>query len=184
MVLLFASCGLLSFLLFCFEFCFFCLVLSKKTPKKLDTAKTPKTKMQKKDKQKNQLAQLCSQIVFLIYGCGLQKCYYLLKTYSSRGLSIFWESQKGPKMWKRLSWKSVQGWVENLSNYVAQHNWTDFQLNKKCFSLFLSFNFYKIAFSLQKEDYFWKIKKNKEDILDIFSTQKRAIFGQIFNSTT
>ena len=29
---------------------------------------------------------------------------------------------------KLLSWKSVQGWVENLSNCVAQHNWTDVQL--------------------------------------------------------
>ena len=36
-------------------------------------------------------------------------------------------------MWKWLSQKSVQGWVKNLSKYVAQHNWTDFDSKKGFF---------------------------------------------------
>ena len=39
-------------------------------------------------------------------------------------------------MWKRLSQKSGQGWVKNLSKYVAQHNWTDVWLKKWHFVLF------------------------------------------------
>ena len=57
------------FLLFSFEFCLFFgfSFLSKKDPpKKLDTAKTQKSKnAEKTDKKK--LAQLCSQIVFFTF---------------------------------------------------------------------------------------------------------------------
>ena len=60
------------FLLFCFEFCLFCFsFLSKKDPKKTGHSKNPK-KQKCRKKRKNQLAQLCSQIVFLILGCGLK----------------------------------------------------------------------------------------------------------------
>ena len=73
-------------------------------------------------------------------------------------------------MCKRLSWKSVQGWFEILSNYVAQHNWTDFQLKMLCFVCYF-LSFMKIAFSLQKEEDCWKIKRKKE-ILDRFQLKK------------
>ena len=47
-----------------FWICFF-IPLKKRPPKKLDTAKTQKCKnVEKNDTNKNQLAQLCSQIVF------------------------------------------------------------------------------------------------------------------------
>ena len=61
----------------------------------IDSAKTPKTKnAEKKDKQKIQLAQLCSQIVFLIFGGGVQNFYFCWKHYKNRGLSIFRERKK------------------------------------------------------------------------------------------
>ena len=125
-------------------FCFF-IPLKKRSPQNRTQQKPKNQKCRKKDKQKNQLAQLCSQIVFLILGRWATKMLcFAKKTYKNRGLSIFWERKKGPKMWKRLSWKSVQGWVEKLSNYAAQHNWTDFQLNQMCFPFFM---FYKKSHS-------------------------------------
>ena len=52
-----------------------------------------------------------------------------------------------------------------------------FQLNELLLFIyfsFLSFFFYKIAFSLQKEEYFWKIKRGQfGQIFGSFSTQKR-----------
>ena len=54
--------------------------------------------MQKKrDKQKIQLVQLCSQIVFLILGGWATKCDFPRKLYKNRGLSIFSERKKGKK---------------------------------------------------------------------------------------
>ena len=163
-----SSCLHLVVLLpFLFFFCCFVLNLffvfhssQKRPPKKPDTAKNPKCKNAEKNGQKNQLAQLCSQIVFF----------------------IFW----GAKLTKLLSWKSVQGCVENPSKHVAQHNWTDFQ-RKNCFFcfLFVFYFFWKISFSLRKEEEFWKKTKTEKirKFLDGCSTQKRAIFGRIFNST-
>ena len=68
-VLLFASCGLLSFCCFVLNFVFFSF-LSKKDPQKTGHNKNQKKSKnaRKKTTKKNQLAQLCSQIVFLIFG--------------------------------------------------------------------------------------------------------------------
>ena len=81
MVLLFASCGHLSFLLFCFEFCFLCFFvpLKKRPPKKPDTAKTPKGKnAEKKRTKKNQLAQLpvFTDSVLKCFGVGLKFSFF------------------------------------------------------------------------------------------------------------
>ena len=58
----------LFFLLFCFEFCLFSFLSKKRPPKNRIQQKPQKTKMQKKrTKTKKKLAQLCSQIVFLIF---------------------------------------------------------------------------------------------------------------------
>ena len=74
MVFLFVSCG---------PFCFyldFSLLSKKKTNKKKDTAKT-KAKMQEiKKRTKNQLAQLCSQIVFMIFWGGLKNADFAENT--------------------------------------------------------------------------------------------------------
>ena len=91
-VVSFAPCGLVSFfrlscvqVLFVFVFPF----LSTKRPK-TDTAKTPKTKMQK-ERSKNLLAQLCSQIVILILGDGLQNCKFCWNPHKNSGFSMFWK---------------------------------------------------------------------------------------------
>ena len=79
------------------------------------------------------------------------------------GLNIFWERKKGPQMWKKLSWKSVQDWVENLSNYVAQHNRPDVQLKKIVFCLFLFFLFFnKNRILPAKRRIFLKHKKKRK----------------------
>ena len=92
------------------------------------------------------------------------------KHYKNSGFGTFSKRKKGPKLTKLLSWKSVQGCVENPSKYVAQHNWTDFQRKKLLFCSFFIFC-WKISFSLQKEEDFWKTK-----------TERKEIFGRIFNS--
>ena len=68
-VFLFASCGPSSVSVFCcfvLNFVFFVFsFLSKKDPPKHRTQQKPKkAKIQKKTDKKNQLAQLCSQLVF------------------------------------------------------------------------------------------------------------------------
>ena len=77
--------------------------------------------------------------VSMIFGGGPQNVIFAENPIKIVVLAYFEKGKKGQKMWTELlSWKSVQGWVENLSNYVAQHNWTDFQL-KKLFVFFLLF---------------------------------------------
>ena len=78
MVFWFAFCGGVSVLVVLCSFFFVFLYLSKKIPKKPDTAKNPKNKIaEKKDKQKIQLAQLYSQIVFLIFwGVGYKNVMF------------------------------------------------------------------------------------------------------------
>ena len=100
---------------------------------------------EKKDKEKNQLAQLCSQIVFVMFLGGLQECYLCWNPYKIGVSAYFEKEKKGPKCEK--------GWVKNLSKHVAQHNWTDFWLKKWYFLSSFSFVFWKISFSLQKEEY-------------------------------
>ena len=158
--------------------------LSKKDPQKNRTQQKPqKTKMQKKtDKKKNQLAQLCSQIVFFNFLGWAYKFHCLAESTIKIVVSALFLRKKGRKVTKLLSWKSVQGCVENLSNYVAQQNWTDFQ------RIFLfSFIFWKkkeTRSPCRKKKILEKNKNTKkEEFLDRFSTQKRAISGRIFNST-
>ena len=69
-------------LLFCFEFCLFLSFHSsqKKTPKKPDTAKTPKNKMQKKrTKTKAVSAVVFTNSVPNFWGWALKNAYFLLK---------------------------------------------------------------------------------------------------------
>ena len=82
------------FLLFCFEFCLFLLFFSfpsKKDPPKNRTQQKPqKTKMQKNQTKKNQLAQLCSQIVFLNFLGWASNFHFLAEnTNKNSGFSIF-----------------------------------------------------------------------------------------------
>ena len=90
------------------------------------------------------------------------------------------KEKKGRKLTKLLSRKSVQGWVENLSNYVAQHNWTDFRRKKM---VILSFFFCFLSHSPCRKKILEKQNEKKEENLDRCSTQKRAVLGQIFDTT-
>ena len=80
------------FLLFCFElhlFLFF-IPLNKKDPPKTGHSRNPKKQKCRKNGQlKNLLAQLCSQIVFLILGGGLKNADVCWKHYKNSGFSIF-----------------------------------------------------------------------------------------------
>ena len=81
-------------------------------------------------------------------------------------------------MRKRLSQKSVQGWVKNLSKYVAQHNWTDFWLFLSSLSFLV---FEKTHSPCRKKNIFeQKSKKgNNEETLDWFWTQTRQILDRL-----
>ena len=91
----------------------------------------------------------------------------------------FQTGQNTQKLAKMLSQNLVQGWVKTWSKYVAQQNWTKFWLKKWCFFCFLLV-FFKISFSLQKEEDFWKTNKEKKKTWTKFS-QKKAIFGPSFD---
>ena len=97
--------------------------------------------------------------MFLIFW-GLKNAEFCWKRYKNSGVSIFWKMKKGQQMSKRLSQNLVQGCVKTWSKYVAQHNWTKFWLKKSNVCLFFLQIFWRISFSLQKEEYFWK--KTKE----------------------
>ena len=90
MVFLLASCGPATFFFsfLAFEFLFLLLAPLTKDPPKTGHSKNPKSKMQKK-KDKHQLAQLCSQIVFLDF----------LGSDSKLGLAVF------PLASHRASWR-------------------------------------------------------------------------------
>ena len=79
----------------------------------------------KTDKNKFQLAQLCSQTgVLLLFGVGLKMSHFSWKHNKTCGFSIFC---KWPKHVKKVESKLGS----RLSRkYVAQHNWTKFRLKK------------------------------------------------------
>ena len=109
----FASCGLDNFCCFVFIVCFNVIHSFQKRPKK-DTANPPKNKTKNQKKDKHQLAQLCSQIVFLIWGVG----YTIAFSWKPSKIVVSANLEKGqyaknvkkvePKICARLSQESVQ----------------------------------------------------------------------------
>ena len=169
-------------------FCVFCFFIPfKKRPQKAGHSKNPQNpKCRKKGQTKNSVsAVVFTNSVPNFLGVGYKNVIVCWKHYKNRGLSIFRERKKGQTLTKLLSWKSVQGWVENLSNYVAQHNWTDFRRKKMVIVYLFFFYFLERCHSpcRKKKILEKKQKQKKEQNLDRFSTQKRAIFGQASNST-
>ena len=82
----FVVCIFLSSSLFCcfvLNFVFFCFPHSsqKRPPKNLTQQKKTKNKNAEKTDKKNQLAQLCSQIVFPSFGGGLKNADFCWKQY-------------------------------------------------------------------------------------------------------
>ena len=134
----------------------------QKDPKKTDAATTKKKENAETKRQRKRSvgAVVFTNSVRNFWG-GLQKWWFCWQPYKNRGFSIFWERKKGPKMWKRLSRESIQGWVKILFKHVAQHNWTDFWLKKMVF--FLSFFlFLKNLILLAERRRFWQNKQGKK----------------------
>ena len=160
---------LLVFFPFCcfvLNFVFFCFYSSQqKDPPKTGHNNNPqKTKMQKKGQTKKSVSAVVFKTSVLIFWGWATKMLFFWKPYKNRAVSIF---EKGKRA-KNVNKVELKICPENLSKYVAQHNWTDFQLNRKCFS----FYFDKIRI-LPAE---WRrILKDKKG-------NKRGKFGQIFNS--
>ena len=112
----FLVCILWSWFLFCccFDFCWFFVfftLLNKRTPPKKRTLQKIKSRYAE-NTDKNQLAQLCLQIVFLNFWGGFKNSIFAWKHYKWGG-NIFWkwpkhvkkgESKFGP----RLGQNSVQ----------------------------------------------------------------------------
>ena len=130
------------------------------TQKSGHSQNTNKTKMQKKTDNLFQLAQLCSQIVFLILEWA-KKATSCWKHYKNGCFSIVWK-RKMAKKWQ-------QGWVKHLSK--VESNICPSMLRNRIWQIVDSKNgnfchlspfFWNISFSLQKEEYFWKTKRKKE----------------------
>ena len=122
----FASCGLVSFLVVLYSFLcrLFFIPFKRKDQNKRTQQNQNKTKMRKKRtkkhfRKKGQRNNSVSAVVFTNsvrnFGGGLQKCFYLLKTYKNR-VSAYFEKEKRAKNVKkveskicpRLSQNSVQ----------------------------------------------------------------------------
>ena len=164
-------------------FLFLCVFhSSQKDPPKPDTAKPPKTKMQKKNgQQKNQLAQLCSQIVFLnFWEVGLKISVFAESTIKIVVSASFVKGKHGPQMPKRLSPNLVQGWVKTWPKHVAQQVLTQKSGNFRPLFLFILFS--NLVLHAKRRILKNKSTTNKEN-LDQILTQTRAIFGPNFDST-
>ena len=113
------SCGLVSFLVvLCSIFVFFVFFHSlKKTPKKRTRQNPQKENAEKRDNKQFQLAQLCSQLVFLIFGGGIQN-----------GINIFWKKKENVPKREKVESK--------ICPSAAQHNWADIWLKKYFFLFF------------------------------------------------
>ena len=165
-------CILWSFFLFCFFCCFvlnlvfFCFFIppKKRPPKKPDTAKTQKSKNAEKPDKKKVSAIVFTNSVLKFFGVGLKISFFAESTIKIVVSASFQTGKNTPKLAKMLSQNLVQGCVKTWSKYVAQQNWTKFWLKKSViFSLFFCSFFFKISFSLQKVEDFWKTKKEKKE---------------------
>ena len=86
--------------------------------------------------------------------------------------ALLQKEKNGRKLTKLLSWKSVQAWVENLSNYVAQHNWTDFQRKKMVFFFFFFFFFEKSHSPCRRKTIFENKNNKKRNFWTDFQLKK------------
>ena len=150
------------FWLFCvhfFGFIWFFHSFSKRP--KNGHSKYPKNqnaKREKKDQKKVQLAQLCSQMVFLFFGGGQTNIFAEnpIKIVVSTNLRKGKKGQTCEKGWVKFLAK-VESKIcpSMLRNIIGQMFDSK---NGKCLSSF-SFVFWKIAFSLEKEEYFSNKRK-------------------------
>ena len=157
---------LLLLLLFgfcCFGICFFFEVWrrNKNISQKLGNSENPKDEKHRKRRTfwQEQLAQLCSQIVFFFsLLCVFKFCMFRWKPYQISGCSP--QKQK-KKMTNFQSYRLVQVKVKNWSKHVARQKWTVLKLWKVCILLFfVCFSKYS---SFCWENEIFKNKRNKQD---------------------
>ena len=112
---------------------------------------------------------------------GLKISFFAENTIKIVVSASFQTGKNSPKSVKLLSQNLVQGCVKTWSKYVAQQNWTKFWRKKRVFFLFFFGSFFlKISFSLQKEEDFWKTKKEKkEKHWTKFWLKKRLFLDQV-----
>ena len=157
MVLLFASCGLLSFFVVLFWILSF--FHSFKTNDKNGHSKTHKSINAEKNWYFFQLAQLCSRIVILFFGDGLKNADYCWKLYKNLGFSIVWKGKKTPKCPK--GWVKTWSKVESKLGPSMLRNIIGPSFDTKKGNFVFSLFFWMISPSLQKEEDFWKTKKGQ-----------------------
>ena len=169
------------FLLFCFEFVFF--IPLKKQPKTRDTAKKHKKKNQKCRKKRTicfQLAQLCSEMVFLIFWCGLKNADFAENTIQIVVSACFEKKEKCQK--RQKGWVKTWSKVESKLGPSMLRNIIGPSFDSKNGNVVLLFFFWRISFSLQKEEELWKkAKRGGKQNLDQVLTPKKAIFEPSFD---
>ena len=168
---------LFIFWLFHVHFLFF---IPSKKPKYWTQQK--KQKCRKKGQTKNTVSAVVFTTSVPNFLGGLHKLYFCWK-HIKIGVSAYFEKgKKGPKCEKRLSQKSVQGWVKNQSKYVAQHNWTDFWLKRRYLFVFLFLLFFLLSHSPCRKKNIFEKKEERRIWTDAWI--KKGIFGQMLDSTT
>ena len=126
----FASCGLVSVLVVvCSMFGFSFLSIKKDPNKKKDTTKTQK-KQNAEKQNKNQLAQLCSQIVFLIFGLRGLKMQLCAENRIKMVVSACFGKGKCPKSVKKVEQKSVQRLSQKSVQICCSTKLDSFDSNK------------------------------------------------------
>ena len=172
----FLGCILWSCFCFCcfvFKFCHF--HSCQKRNKNGHSRNPTKTNMQKRHKK--QLAQLCSQIVFLIIWGGLSWKQYkiVVSTYFDKGKN----GQSFSKCWVK-TWFKVESKLgpRMLRNIIGP----SFDSNNGIISFFLGgggISWKQVSFSLQKEEDLWKTKQEKMRKVgpSFWLRLKKAIFG-------
>ena len=143
----------------CFLFGF-SVLSTKTTPKDQTQQKKQNPKCRKKEQTKKSVsAVVFTNRVFNFVGWATNMLVIADNPYENRGFSIFWESKR-PKRWKRLSQKSVQRWVKNLSKYVCSIIGQILTQKMVLFVFFLC-RFEKSHSPCRKSEDFWKTKKEK-----------------------
>ena len=142
MVSLFAFCG------FIIVFNFYCCFL---IPPKKHAKQTGHYKNEDAEKKKHnlfQLAQLCSQIVFLFSGVGLKNCWKQNKIMVSTCFGRWPKNQiSGAKAWSKVESKIVPSMLHNILGPI-------FESRKWSFLMFCwALVFEKMELALLKEEY-------------------------------
>ena len=146
------------------------LICWKKTPQKTGHSKNPKKAKCRKTDKKNQLAQLCSQIVFLNFLGWHNFSFFGWKHYKNSGFSIFSNRSKYPKISRNVESKLGPSMLRNKIGPSFDSK------NGVFWAFFFGSFFFKSSFSLQKEEDFEKQKKKKNRKIGPSFDSKKGYF--------